>query len=233
MEIKKEILILAFFITLSIFLSLLLVGSFLDNKRQQSIDTRFEKMYADVGDMQKILLISGAYNGTVVCQAINTKLNSMDRTMWDAGMKLEQYRVASEEFKTADYYSDQRKSFNDNEITYLMLLVQIKKQCEYNKPIISFFYQNSKTCSKCDDQSFVLNDIKREQGNNVNIFAFDTDLNLTSVDIIKNSYGVDEFPCVVINDQKYCGIRSKDFIMSKMCEDLQTSNFPSNITGCP
>lgn len=232
MAIKKEIIILSFFITLSLFLTFLLVGDFLNSKRQQSIDARFEGMYSDISDMQNILLISSVYNGTIACQAINTKLNNMDKTIWDAGLKLEQYRVATEEFQKSSYYYDQRKSFNDNEVTYLMLLIQIKKKCDYNKPIISFFYENSAVCTKCDDQSFVLDDIKREQGNNVNIFAFDADLNLTSVDIVKNSYSVGELPCVVINDNKYCGIQSKDFIMSKICADSNASTHPANITGC-
>jgi hypothetical protein len=226
MEIKKEVLLLAFFITLSLFLSLLLVGALFDTKRQQNIDLRFQNMYADLNDIQKIILISSAYNDTISCQAFSVKLSDMDKKIWDAGMKLEQYRSASEEFRKSQYYLDQKKVFNENELTYMMLLTQIKKKCGYNQPIISFFYQNSADCSKCDDQSYVLNDVKKELGNNVSIFSFDVDLNLTTISIVKASYAVDELPCVVINDKKFCGIKSKDFVMRQIC------HAKSNISAC-
>jgi hypothetical protein len=124
--------------------------------------------------------------------------------------------VATEEFQKDQFYLDQKKKFNENQILYLLFLTKVDKECALNQDIVTFFYRNSEDCRKCDDQSFVLTDIKEQLENNVSIFSFDMDLNITNIDILAQYYEVDELPCTIINEKKYCGIRDKDFIMGKL-----------------
>jgi hypothetical protein len=188
-----------------------------DTKRETKIENQFQQMYGELNDIQKLILISETYQGDTVCLALKAKLEDLNKNVWDAGIRLENYKTASEEFKKSDYYFEQKKIFNENQVTYLILLTQVNKKCHYTQPIISFFYQNSEDCKKCDDQSFVLSDVKNDLEGNVSIFSFDTDLNLSSVDILKKSFDVNELPCVIVNDNTFCGIQSKDFIMTKLC----------------
>jgi hypothetical protein len=219
-DVSKKIMILALLITISLFLSMMIIGSIFNNSRQTRIDQEFQRTYSDIDNLQKIMLISETFNPEVTCRALKIKLQELDEHLWDTGIKLEQYRIASEEFKRSEYYRDQKRYFNDDEFTYLILLTQIKNKCNYTQPIITFFYQNSEDCKKCDDQSFVLTDVKKELENNVSIFSFDADLNLSTVNLLRDSYSVNELPCIIIEGNTHCGIRDKDFIMMRICEYL-------------
>ena len=58
---------------------------------------------------------------------------------------------------------------------------------------------------------------------NFRIFFFDTDLGLTTIKLLDEFYEVDEYPCLVIEDQKYCGIRGKDEILEHVCAATNAS----------
>lgn len=219
MEVKNKILLLAFFITLFVFLSLLLLGTFLDNERFNQLDEQFNELQVNINDVQRLMIMSDVYGDEMVCVAFSSKLSDLDKTIWDLGIKLEQYRVASEEFQKDPYYTAQKRLFNEQEVLYLTLLTQIKDTCNYSQPIITFFYSNAKDCTKCDDQSFVLSDINMEMDEQVSIFSFDTELNLSSIRILQEFYGLGNLPCIVINEETFCGIKSKKFILEKICKD--------------
>jgi len=223
---KKRILLLAFFITLFVFLCIMLIGTIVDNQRLKTLDNQFQQSQRDISDVQQLVLMSEVYGKDIACVTFPAKLRDIDKTIWDLGIKLEQYRAASEEFQKDPYYTLQKKIFNQQETLYLMLLTQIKQKCNYSQSIISFFYSNAQDCPKCDDQSFVLADINRDIDKEVSIFSFDTELNLSSVDLLKDYYKLDQLPCLIIDEHKYCGIRSKDFVIQKICEY-------NNLTVCP
>ena len=49
------------------------------------------------------------------------------------------------------------------------------------------------------------------------------DLNLTNVHLLSEYYEIAEYPCIVINEQKFCGMQDKSFILRKMCEQSNLS----------
>ncbi len=220
---KRMILVLALFITLFLLSTVLLIGSFFDGKREERINELASDMYSNINEMQTFMLMSEIYGDPMACLAFKSKLQKLDKSVWTLGMKIDQYRIASEEFMKDPFYLMQKKDFNDKEIFYLMLLSKIKKHCKYNQAIISFFYKNSYDCKKCDDQSFVLTDIKKAAENEVSIFSFDMDLNLTTINLLDEYYKIDAYPCIVIDDQKYCGIQDKKFIVEKLCANSAIS----------
>ncbi len=218
---KRSAIVLAFFITFSIFLSILLLSVMLEQGRVKNIDQSVLEVSSDLADLQRIQLISEAYGNNMACIAYKDKLQDFNKRIWDLGLRLEQYRSASEEILRNPYYIEQKKVFNENEFTYLALLKQIKNLCQSKQSIIVFFYRNGADCKKCDDQSFVLTDIKRQMGESVAIFSYDLDLNLTSVKLLAQFYNATEQPCIIINDQTYCGMRDRQFVLDGLC---QTSN---------
>jgi hypothetical protein len=229
MEIRKKVILIGFLITLFLFISIIFLGAILDKKREERVDFQMQNIYKDMEDIQKLMLMSEVYGNDMACLAFKQKLKDLDQKTWTLGMKIEQYRIATEEFSKNSYYVDQKKLFNENQLIYLTLLTKIKKQCDYHQAIISFFYQNSADCKKCDDQSFVLTDINDLYDEEISIFSFDLDLNISTVDLLKQYYKIDQLPCVVINEKPYCGIQDKKFIEEKICETTNLS-FCNNVT---
>ncbi len=225
MNIKKAIFIFALLITLFLFSTIILIGDYFSGKREARINQMGSDMYNNLNEMQTFMLMSEIYGDAMACLAFKSKLQKLDKSVWDLGMKIDQYRVAGEEFQKDPFYLQEKKTFNENEVFYLMLLSKIKKHCNYNQAIVSFFYKNSEDCKKCDDQSFVLTDIKKAAEKEVSIFSFDTDLNLTTITLMTEYYAIDAYPCIVIGTQKYCGMQDKRFILDKLCQT-------SNLTFC-
>lgn len=215
MALSKKLFILAFLITALILLGIILLGNVLNNDRKVYVADQMT-IINDLNELQVYSLMTDVYGDKMACLAFKKKLENWDKSLWDLGLKLESYRVATEEFQKDKFYLDQKKKFNDNQILYLLFLTKVDKECDLNQNIITFFYRNSEDCRKCDDQSFVLTDIKEELENNVSVFSFDMDLNITNIDILGEYYEIDELPCIIINEKKYCGIRDKDFIMGKL-----------------
>ncbi len=223
MEIKRRIALISFIITLFLLFTVILLGSVMNNKREEHLDSQFQTIYQDFNNMQVLFLLSESYDNEMACLAFETKLKEMDTTIWTLGEKIDSYRSASEEFHQNTYYWDQKKVFNEDEVFYYLLMKQMLDKCNISKQIILFFYQNSADCKKCDDQSFILSDIRKlddDKGRQeVAIFSFDMDLNLSTLNILSKYYKIEKYPCIIMDEQKYCGIQDKDFIMDRICSD--------------
>jgi hypothetical protein len=219
MKLKSNITLIAFIITVFLFATLLMLGTMMNNKREDVINAEFQRMYKDFNSMQMLTLIQG-YNDSIVCIAFENKIKDMDNYIWELGEKIDKYRVATEEFQKDKYYLSQKETFNENEVFYYLLMSKMMDKCNITKEPVLFFYKNSADCRKCDDQSFVLTDIREmDDDNEIAVFSFDSDLNLSSVDMFKRYYGVDEYPCLVFTDgTKMCGMQDKDVIVNKICE---------------
>lgn len=222
MALKKNILLIAFLITVFMLLSLILLGKIMDNSRAKYLDDQVRKVYEEFNDFQTFFLMAQTYGDEMACLAFETKIREMDKSIWKLGQKIDQYRAATEQFSKSEYYYEQKKTFNENEVLYLVLLKTLKERCGFKQEIILFFYRNSEDCKKCDDQSFVLTDINREIDPEIAIFSFDMDLNTTKISLLSKFYKIDNLPCIVINETTYCGIKDKDFILKKLC-DAQTT----------
>ena len=215
MALKKNLFIVAFVITVFLLSIILIIGSVLNESRKTSVTDQMQ-IITDVSQLQTYSLMTDVYGDKMACLAFKSKLSEWDKSLWDLGIKLESYRTATEEFQKDPFYIEQKQKFNDNEVLYLMFLTKVKKDCNLTQNVISFFYQNSQDCKKCDDQSFILTDIKQDLGSNISIFSFDEDLNISNTNILTDYYEIKEYPCIVINEEKYCGIRDKNFILSKL-----------------
>jgi hypothetical protein len=216
MAIGKRTFIAAFVITAFLLITIVILGNLMNTERKEYVEEQV-KIISDMNEVQTYVLLSDVYGDRLACLAFKKKLTEWDTTLWDLGLKLESYRVATEEFQKDPFYLEQKRLFNENEVLYMTFLTKLKKECDLNTTIISFFYKNSEDCRKCDDQSFVLTDLKRSLKDDVAIFSYDMDLNITNINLLSEYYEITEYPCVVINEAKFCGIQDKAFIMEKIC----------------
>ena len=112
----------------------------------------------------------------------------------------------------------------------------MKHKCGYEQTIVLFFYQNSESCKKCDDQSFVLTDINRDIDDKIAIFSLDTELNITAIKLLGTFYNVTEYPCTIVENTTMCGIHSRDELLMKICEytsDEVCSNYAESNSDIP
>jgi len=223
MEMKLNIFGIAFIITIVLLLAIILVNKTLDKQREKFIKDKLEDVVNGFNEMQTLMIMGEVYGDKMTCMIFNEQLKRLDESIWELGRKIEQYRRISEEFLKSPFYKYQKKIFNEKEVFYLHLLKVIKQKCGFPQPIILFFYANAKDCKKCDDQSFVLTDINKETDTEISIFSFDMDINLTTLKILKNYYLIEEYPCIVIEDKKLCGMQDKSTIIKRLCGEANLS----------
>ncbi|HIH42240.1 TPA: hypothetical protein HA246_01210 [Candidatus Woesearchaeota archaeon] len=222
----KSIFVLGFIITIVLLSIIIFVNKTLDKEREKVIDTQIEEVINGFNQMQTLLGMGDTYGNRMTCLIFENMLQDLDKSIWELGQKIDKYRQTSEEFFKSPYYRQQKKFFNEKEVFYLNLLRGVKQKCGFNQPIILFFYRNSEDCKKCDDQSFVLSDINEKIDEEISIFSFDIDMNLTTLKILNQYYEIDEYPCLVIDDKRYCGMQDKNIIMKNLC-------MIANISVCP
>ncbi len=214
--------LISFLITVFLLATVLFLGSTLNDNRESDLNKRFERMSQDFNSMQTFSLLSETYDDKMACLAFESKLQELNSYIWKLGQDIDNYRTASEEFQKNQYYVQQKKIFNENEVYYYLLLRKMEKKCSIKRVNILFFYKNAVDCKKCDDQSFILSDISKMDDDNkkeIAVFSYDVDLNISTINLLAKYYDVHEFPCMVINETPYCGIQDKNFIMKKVCTE--------------
>ncbi|MBD3164468.1 hypothetical protein GF323_04660 [Candidatus Woesearchaeota archaeon] len=186
------------------------------------------EIVAEYEDIQTLMLMSDFFGENYTCTALQTVLVSMNKGLWELGIKIDQYRQVTEEFMKDPFYLEQKKEFNRKEILYFSMMKKMKEMCGINQTIITYFYRKKEECPDCDAQSFVLSDIKRDLENmgkdeEIAIFSFDSNLDLPAINMLLVYYNVTEFPCMIIDDEKHCGLYNKNNLEKILCDENSLS----------
>jgi hypothetical protein len=215
---NKGIFIAAVIITVMLFISIYSFNLFLNTQREQAIIDRMEEVLDEYQEIQALSLMSDVFGKEMTCLSLKNRLAHMDKTLWETGLKIDKYREVTEKFITDPFYINQKKKFNRNEIIYFSMLKEMKDWCEFNQTVILYFYRKKEFCSDCDAQSFVLTDLNKEIGDEIAIFSFDSDLELPSVKTLELFYNITSHPCMVVEDDTYCGLYDKNNLVDVICK---------------
>ena len=223
MEVSRGVFIKAFLITVIIFLSVYSLNLYLNSQRENVLDDNMAEIIDNFEEVQALTDLMKVYGGNVTCLALESRLKLLDTQIWKLGDKIENYRQLSKDYMNDPYYQTQKEKFNRQEVMYYSILKEMQSSCNTNQTYILYFYAKGETCSKCDDQSYVLNYFNQRIDPELAVFSFDTDLNLPSINMLKSIYNVTEYPCVVIYDTTYCGLRDKDEVQGILCSKRNLS----------
>jgi hypothetical protein len=223
-KISKSIFLTGLFITSMIFLMVFVFNSNLNDVRNEFISKEMNNVIANHESMQTLLFMSQIYGDEAICVVYNNMIKEMNEGLWELGTKIDQYRETSENFQKDPFYIEQKKNFNRKSVLYFAIMNDMNKKCQLNKNIISYFYHKKEICPKCDAQSFVLsdlkNDLKKIKGEDIlAIFSFDSEMNIPGIDLLLKVHNITEFPAIVIDDEVFVGLHSKDMLMSILCKE--------------
>ncbi len=217
MEVSKWIFVKALLITLFVLTIIYSINVYLNDMREETIEPQMMDTVDTLEEMEALTQLMRMFGGNATCVTLKSQLNLIDKKIWKLGNKIEDYRRLTSEFMDDPSYLKQKKKFNRQEVLYLSLLKQIRQNCDMDQTVILYFYKNGVDCKLCDEQSFVLTHINKRIDEEVAIFSFDTDLEIPSVDVLIQYYGVNEYPCLVIEDETFCGLRSRDEVERHLC----------------
>ena len=228
MEMNVRLMVLSLIITLLVFFGVFFASGVFSDKRETAVIDKMDRVIKRYEDMQTIMFMSSIMGENATCPALKAGLSEMNKDLWDLGNKIDNYRQATEQFHKDPFYLNQKREFNRQEVLYLMMLRKMKDTCGINQTIVSFFFKRKEDCPDCDAQAFVLTDIKKDsekfsKKDEIAIFSFDVDTNLTTVNLLTLYYNITEYPCSVIESGTYCGLRNKKELLNALCKNSSLS----------
>jgi hypothetical protein len=105
-----------------------------------------------------------------------------------------------------------KKEYSLLSIRQWLLVEEFKDNCYGNLTIILFFYSNRRNVSDSEIQGSILDYIYYHYPKKVVIYAFDYDLDLEVINILKEVFGIKQVPSLIINQKVYTGLVSREMI---------------------
>lgn len=202
----------------------LLIGIVVEGKRVQLSQDVSQEAKIDVGSLQLQYAFIDQLSQLGHCAEFEKAFDKNLETLETARIKLANYQVDATVNKRE--FELLQRSYIISQVEYLLLSMKAKNLCKTD--VVNVIYFFSKECDLCDDQSFLLTFMKQKFGDRLFLFGFDTSFGKEPLlDLLVSTYNVDEYPAVIIENQKYVGFLSKENLTSTLCAAYQ---FPPE--GC-
>jgi hypothetical protein len=200
--------IIVFFITLALFLSIIFLSNFFNNKKIVELRAIEDKVSLDLMSSEiQFSLLQDLSCKDITTTALSSELNSLAEKIT--------YSESNIGGTNTDVIS-LKKSYSLLEIKDYLLMKEITKRCGQKSVFVLYFYKNT-DCPDCIRQGYVLTSL-RQTYPNLRVYSFDYDLDLSAIKAMISIYKVPEdLPAILINGKVYSGFQS--------LEDIE-KNFP-------
>jgi hypothetical protein len=204
--------LIALIITLIIFSFGILIGSTLSDERIEFTKTDIERQQIEYQSLQMQLLYLTAQEE----KNCNVLLNTLERNIYDlenSRVKLENYIQGAED---GDYYTIKR-DYMLTEIRYWLMTKEAEKVCPSDTVSILYFYETDESCADCSAQGHILTYLKNMFGDKLLVFSLDVNFDEPMVQILKENYGVEVLPTLVVEDKVLSGLTKKEELIKELC----------------
>ncbi|MFH1473272.1 MAG: hypothetical protein ABIE55_00065 [Candidatus Aenigmatarchaeota archaeon] len=201
-KISWNVYIMAAALTFIIFFGGLGVGLLFSNEKYQIIRQEFEEFQIQQRDIEfELLLLSSM--GTEFCGTLEYEIGKTSYLASDLGEKVSRY--GSDVVRDPDFILLKKN--------YMITLAQFwsyweifKKNCNSSVNTVLYLY-SLEDCSDCQVQGYILSVLKENYPNDIMIFSLDKDVELYSINLLNNIYNVTTTPTLIINNEKYEGLK--------------------------
>lgn len=195
--------IVSFFLASIVFLSGISIGFLINDFKQQDLNEDLASIKDSVEKNEVEIALMDYLNDNISCDYLNLRLNSINERVYDLGLKVGTYENSNGILN--EDYSTLKKSYINSLINNWINVQTAKKLCNLNYSTILYFYTFKEDCNLCEEQAMVLSTIKNLYGSHVMIYSIDSTLGLDSVNILRYSYNITQYPSLVINSKTYSG----------------------------
>lgn len=204
--------IMALIITSLIFGSALYVNNILDQKRTaNTLNVRDQIALDLLSSETQFNLLRETSCSNIASNALSEELNSL-------ASKLELMEANDIGQKNAELIY-LKKYYSLLQIKDYILMNQLRTKCSLKPMSILYFYGNGSDCPECSQTAVVLNALRQEY-EDLRVYSFDANLDLSALDTLKSMYSIDSknLPALVINEKTHIGFKSVDEIKTLIPE---------------
>jgi len=218
MAVKRELsskkYLLAFVLTLMIFVGGIIAGIIIENARIN--DARQINLQEKVNLRSLQLQQAHIDSGIADCKSLHAILeNNINELTQKMAVVIDYQKKAifnEEEFnlQLQDYFL--------TEIQFYLLSKEIDKKCSQDSVKILYFYDQNEQ----ETQGRILSYLKKMFGSKILVFSLNSGfMQEPMIHILLTSYGIEDFPAVVIDDEVYQGHRNVKQLMTDLCRKFE------------
>ena len=202
-KISWNIYIGAFIISLIIFGIGVYLGAQLNVFFMGSLNEDVESLNIRMHSYEILFLLD---NSTMACELYKENMGFFDTETYNLGAKLEymeqHHGIEDRELKN-QYFELEARDY--------LISKKVIQQCDLDQSVILYFYSNTQ-CDYCNEQGYELDNLKKEininNQTNVRTYSFDGDYEDSAIiRAFKEEFDVDEYPTLIINGERYEGLR--------------------------
>ncbi len=215
--VSKKLYLIAFVITLGIFLLGMFLGLVIDSKRVSYVQTTAKQQVVDFNSLQLQYQYLNTLGEEKNCDALLKTFDRAIKALEDTRVRLEAYDRNSQINK--DEYALLKREYTLAQFNYWFLAEKASKLCDEKISTILYFFSDEDTCPKCNEQAFVLTYLKKLFKDKLLNFAFDERLGEQEgiIAIMKTTYGMYEYPSLIVNGELVSGFTSAEQLLTRIC----------------
>lgn len=209
--------ITALLITVLIFVIGLLIGLNLTNERIKLSENFARTQKADYDSLQLQLLYLEKGSCPVLEKTLEQNINDLENQR----SKVEDYLKDSsrDEFKLLE------REYMLSELRYWLLAKEAKENCNSDTVSILYFYSDIEgECDDCSAQGIILSYLKEKFKDRLLIFSIDINVDDSLLSILKNTEGINKLPSILLEKDKYEGLRETEELEALICAHYKTSH---------
>ncbi|MDD5253513.1 MAG: hypothetical protein PHG05_00205 [Candidatus Nanoarchaeia archaeon] len=219
-HIKRRRYLIAFVITLSVFLLGLLVGFSFNKQREVYLSDIMDNQRLDYDSLQLQYAFIDVMKTEGVCEGITQALSKSVSDLEELRVKIEDY-TGDDDFSVANY-KILKRDYLLAQIKYWLLNKQSEKVCNEDTVSVLYFYANDDVCKDCSTQSYVLTYLKTLFGEKLLVFSIDSEFqDEPLVGILTRTYNIKEYPTVVVGNDVFPELMDSDKVMPIICNHFK------------
>lgn len=213
--------LVTFFLTISIFITGLLLGAVLNQQRLSYLETIGDEQKLEYDSLQTQYLLISTLVKEKNCPGLQTLFYENMASLGESEKKLENYRKDATINK--DRYEFLRRDYMLNEVRYWLLSKQVRDYCKEETVDLLYFYAPAEQCADCDAQGIILTYLKKVFGDRLLVFSFDATLKDEPViSILNSNYNITYYPTLIIANKKYEKLIGRDDALKFVCSAYKT-----------
>ncbi|RLJ02895.1 MAG: hypothetical protein DRP11_02355 [Candidatus Aenigmatarchaeota archaeon] len=209
--------IMALIISTLIFLSGVFFGWSINKEKISYMKGQIDDLNNDLEAFQLEFLFLNFIGENATCPLLQNRIIQINQQSYELGNRIQNYEN-DEEFKDMKSLDELKRDYYRLLIRYWLLSKKMDSACK-SQGSVSVLYFFSRNCSMCDEESFLLTYFKKKLNEKLLVFALDSDFDDPFIKVLKDYYGISEYPSVVIEDNLYEGFKNRDELKDLICKE--------------
>ncbi len=104
-----------------------------------------------------------------------------------------------------DNFRELKKEYTNVLLEYWLLTEKVDDMCNSSTVRMLYFYSGQNVCPTCEDQGTIITHYRKKYNENLLVFPLDMRLDMRHLNILRETYKIEDYPVVVINGDTYRG----------------------------